>query len=87
MFVAYTGYGRIATMGEEVKNPRRAIPLAILAATVVAAAIYIVVGIAAIGAYGAQALHEATRAGAAPLETVLKGIGILAPRGWLPLGQ
>jgi APA family basic amino acid/polyamine antiporter len=31
MFVAYTGYGRIATMGEEVKEPRRIIPMAIIA--------------------------------------------------------
>ena len=30
MFVAYTGYGRIATLGEEVKNPKRFIPQAIL---------------------------------------------------------
>ena len=29
LFVAYTGYGRIATLGEEVREPRRAIPLAI----------------------------------------------------------
>jgi APA family basic amino acid/polyamine antiporter len=29
LFVAYTGYGRIATLGEEVRHPRRTIPLAI----------------------------------------------------------
>ena len=29
LFVAYTGYGRIATLGEEVREPRRTIPLAI----------------------------------------------------------
>jgi APA family basic amino acid/polyamine antiporter len=75
MFVAYTGYGRIATMGEEVKKPRRIIPTAIIAAMVVAAVIYSAVGIAAIGAYGAHALGEATRSGAAPLETVLEAIG------------
>ncbi len=75
MFVAYTGYGRIATMGEEVKEPRRIIPMAIIAAMIVAAVIYSAVGIAAIGAYGAQALGEATRSGAAPLESVLETIG------------
>ena len=31
LFVAYTGYGRIATLGEEVREPRRTIPLAICA--------------------------------------------------------
>ena len=30
MFVAYTGYGRIATLGEEVREPRRTIPMAII---------------------------------------------------------
>ena len=30
MFVAYTGYGRIATLGEEVREPRRTIPIAII---------------------------------------------------------
>ena len=29
LFVAYTGYGRIATLGEEVREPRKTIPLAI----------------------------------------------------------
>ncbi|MEZ5940755.1 MAG: APC family permease [Planctomycetaceae bacterium] len=32
MFVAYTGYGRIATMAEEVRNPRVTIPRAIVTA-------------------------------------------------------
>lgn len=30
LFVAYTGYGRIATLGEEVENPRTNIPLAVI---------------------------------------------------------
>ena len=30
MFVAYTRYGRIATLGEEVREPRRTIPIAII---------------------------------------------------------
>ena len=75
MFVAYTGYGRIATMGEEVKDPLRIIPKATIAAMVVAAVIYSAVGIVAIGAYGAPMLGEATRSRAAPLETVLETIG------------
>lgn len=49
MFVAYTGYGRIATMGEEVKDPGRVIPCAILVAMGVAAALYLGVGIAVVG--------------------------------------
>jgi basic amino acid/polyamine antiporter, APA family len=30
LFVAYTGYGRIATMTEEVREPRRVIPIAVI---------------------------------------------------------
>lgn len=40
LFVAYTGYGRIATMGEEVQEPRRVIPRAIIATMVVVTVLY-----------------------------------------------
>lgn len=43
LFVAYTGYGRIATMGEEVKEPRRIIPRAIVATMVVVTVLYVAV--------------------------------------------
>jgi len=75
MFVAYTGYGRIATMGEEVRDPQRVIPRAIIAVMVVSAILYIAVGLAAIGAYGAGPLGEATELQAAPLESVLRALG------------
>ncbi len=41
MFVAYTGYGRIATLGEEVREPRRTIPLAIIVTLVLTALLYL----------------------------------------------
>jgi APA family basic amino acid/polyamine antiporter len=44
MFVAYTGYGRVATMGEEVSEPRRTIPRAIIATVLVVTALYLAVG-------------------------------------------
>ncbi len=75
MFVAYTGYGRIATMGEEVENPRRTIPRAIMAAMVSSALLYTAVGLGAVGAYGAGPLGAATKNGAAPLEVVLRALG------------
>jgi APA family basic amino acid/polyamine antiporter len=37
MFVAYTGYGRIATLGEEIHDPARNIPRAMVATLVVSA--------------------------------------------------
>ena len=41
MFVAYTGYGRIATLGEEVREPRRTIPLAIIVTLVLTTILYL----------------------------------------------
>lgn len=74
MFVAYTGYGRIATMGEEVKDPRRIIPAAIISVMVISAVLYLAVGVAAIGAVGADRLSETTSRDTAPLETVLQSL-------------
>jgi APA family basic amino acid/polyamine antiporter len=75
MFVAYTGYGRIATMGEEVQNPRVIIPRAIIAVMIVSALIYLAVGLGAIGAHGATELAATTQEQAAPLETILRTLG------------
>lgn len=46
LFVAFTGYGRIATMGEEVSNPKRTIPIAIITTLVVTALLYVLIGYA-----------------------------------------
>ncbi len=43
MFVAYTGYGRVATLGEEVHNPKRTIPRAVIATLAVSAALYLLI--------------------------------------------
>ena len=45
MFFAFAGYARIATLGEEVRNPARAIPRAILAALAAAFTIYLVLAL------------------------------------------
>lgn len=44
MFVAYTGYGRIATMGEEVDNPRYTIPRAVVITLSLSGILYCAVG-------------------------------------------
>ena len=54
MFVAFTGYGRIATLGEEVTEPRRTIPRAIIATLVTTTVIYIVVSWVALANAGNQ---------------------------------
>jgi len=72
MFVAYTGYGRIATLGEEVREPGRAIPRAIVATLVVTLVVYVMVTAVAVAVAGAEGLAEATRSDAAPLEVVAR---------------
>ena len=74
MFVAYTGYGRIATMSEEVVEPRRTIPRAIIATLVVSALLYMAVAVAAIGAVGSAALSGAAGGEVTPLETAARAL-------------
>jgi APA family basic amino acid/polyamine antiporter len=76
MFVAFTGYGRIATLGEEVKAPETTIPRAIVLALLATTALYAAVIVVAIGAVGAEALAGATRASAAPLERIAEGFAV-----------
>lgn len=74
MFVAYTGYGRIATMGEEIKEPTRNIPKAILLVMAITVTLYLGVAFTAVGALGSEVLGELTQSTAAPLEMVLKNL-------------
>ncbi|MEM7737926.1 MAG: APC family permease [Deinococcota bacterium] len=66
MFVAYTGYGRIATLGEEVREPRRTIPMAIITTLIVVMTLYSVVALVAVSTLGAIDLAQVS--GQAPLE-------------------
>jgi APA family basic amino acid/polyamine antiporter len=72
MFVAYTGYGRIATLGEEVRVPHATIPRAIVTTLFVSAAVYIAVAVVGVGAAGADRLARAAVEEAAPLEVVAR---------------
>lgn len=76
MFVAYTGYGRIATLAEEVRAPRRTIPLAIIASLGTAMVLYISVGCVAMMSLGASRLSEAGSESVAPLEVVAREFGV-----------
>ena len=58
MFVAFTGYGRIATMGEEIKDPRRNIPRAVVITLVVITIIYLAVGMATLHVSNPQELSR-----------------------------
>jgi len=76
MFVAYTGYGRIATLGEEVREPRRTIPRAIITTLVVTMLLYISVAVVGVGVLGAASLGDAAVGGAAPLEVAARMMDI-----------
>ncbi|MEC5183684.1 APA family basic amino acid/polyamine antiporter [Cryobacterium sp. MP_3.1] len=45
LFFAFAGYARMATLGEEVRNPRRTLPRAIVAALGVTLVVYAVIGV------------------------------------------
>ena len=77
LFFAFAGYARIATLGEEVREPARTIPRAILTALGLTAGLYLIVALAALSAAGPRALAGAL----APLAVALHaaGAGALDP--------
>jgi APA family basic amino acid/polyamine antiporter len=76
MFVAYTGYGRIATLGEEVHDPQRTIPRAIVTALLATAVLYMAVGFTSVAFVGAGDFAALTQATAAPLEAIARQFGL-----------
>ncbi|HMB68720.1 MAG TPA: APC family permease, partial [bacterium] len=70
MFVAYTGYGRVATLGEEVRDPARTIPRAIVATLVVSAMVYLGVAWVGVGVLGPADWLAGVEGAGAPLERV-----------------
>jgi len=83
MFVAFTGYGRIATLGEEVREPKRSIPRAIVITLIVTLLLYAAVTTVAVGLAGAEALARATDSDAAPLIVVARTLEQPAVTGLL----
>jgi len=76
MFVAYTGYGRIATLGEEVSEPRTTIPKAIILAMVVIVILYLAVSLTALQIMGAEAFGNTVNGEAAPLMMVAQALSV-----------
>ena len=77
LFFAFAGYARIATLGEEVREPRRTIPRAIAIALAITVAVYGVVAVTVLLAAGPSELA----ASSAPMTTAIDqaGLGQLAP--------
>lgn len=73
MFVAYTGYGRIATLGEEVRDPRRIIPQAVIVTLTVTAVLYLAVAVAGLRLGGADGFAATLDAVGAPLAALVDG--------------
>lgn len=74
LFFAFAGYARIATLGEEVRDPARTIPRAIPIALGIALLVYAVVAIAVLSELGSAALASAT----APLAAAVRAAGFPA---------
>jgi APA family basic amino acid/polyamine antiporter len=68
LFFAFAGYARIATLGEEVRDPGATIPRAIIAALVVAFLVYAAVFTSALAAAGDEVLAAADAPLAAAVE-------------------
>lgn len=75
LFFAFAGYARIATLGEEVRDPSRTIPRAIPLALTITLAVYALVAVAALGVLGPGRLAQT----AAPLVETARAAGT----GWL----
>jgi APA family basic amino acid/polyamine antiporter len=56
IFFAYIGFDAVSTAGEETRKPGRDLPIAIVGSLVIAAVIYILVAVAAVGALPADQL-------------------------------
>ncbi|ROR54185.1 amino acid/polyamine/organocation transporter (APC superfamily) [Luteococcus japonicus] len=70
LFFAFAGYARIATMGEEVVEPRRTIPRAIVLALGIALMVYLAVGTTLLHTLGARALGAST----APVASLVQAV-------------
>jgi APA family basic amino acid/polyamine antiporter len=77
LFFAFAGYARIATLGEEVRDPARTIPRAVPLALGITLAVYALVAVAALAVLGPERLGHSS----APLSEAVRaaGAGGLAP--------
>ncbi|MGW1363494.1 APC family permease [Streptomyces chartreusis] len=72
LFFAFAGYARIATLGEEVRDPARTIPRAIPLALGIALVVYACVAVAVLSVLGSEGLGQAS----APLVDAVRAAGV-----------
>lgn len=70
LFFAFTGYARIATLAEEVSEPKKTIPKAIIITTITAIILYAAVSIVAIGVIGTESMGNSK----SPLQLVANAL-------------
>ena len=97
LFVSYTGYGRIATLGEEVKDPSRVIPIAVVITVIVAGALYMAIAVGGrlqSGPFWGRAIESAlTNSPVVAVAAVTAMLGVLLnlilglSRVWLAMGR
>ena len=86
MFVAYTGYGRIATLGEEVHEPRKTIPRAMIITLIATMLLYALVGFVAVALVGPEQLASAVKTSIAPLLFATDSLNIPWLKGTVLVG-
>ncbi|MEU9351056.1 APC family permease [Streptomyces griseoloalbus] len=72
LFFAFAGYARIATLGEEVRDPQRTIPRAVPLALGIALVVYVMVAVSVLLVLGPVRLAAA----AAPLSDAVRAAGV-----------
>lgn len=82
LFFAFTGYGRIATLAEEVVNPKKTIPKAIIITIVTAIILYSVISVVAIGVIGTESMASST----SPLQVVADALNTPAISSIITIG-
>lgn len=71
MFVAYTGYGRVATLGEEIQNPEKNIPRAVILTLSGISVLYLLITVAALAMVDADVYGDLAVNTGAPLSEIL----------------
>jgi APA family basic amino acid/polyamine antiporter len=77
LFFAYTGYSRIATLVEEVQNPKRTIPRATVLALGTSTVLYLSVATTALAVLGSARLSQSMSPLEATLAAVGSGVGVV----------
>ena len=82
LFFAFTGYARIATLAEEVKEPQRTIPRAVIITIASAIILYFLVTLVAVGVLGAETMA----ASRSPLQLVSEQLEVPGIKLLITLG-